>query len=114
MSVLPILGTWDVSLRTPIGTLTAVYVFTEADGEITGTASTKSETVPVTSVVCESNRVTWRQSVTRPMRLHLEFDVVVDDRALSGHSRAGRLPRTAVTGVRRPPAQVPERGSPGG
>lgn len=100
--MLPIVGTWDVSLKTPIGTLNAVYVFTEADGVITGTASTKSETVPLTTVVCESSHVTWRQSVTRPMRLNLEFEVVVDDRTLSGHSRVGRLPRTAVTGIRRP------------
>ncbi|WP_431910190.1 hypothetical protein [Micromonospora carbonacea] len=100
--MLPILGSWDVSLKTPIGTLRATYVFAEADGVITGTASTTSETVPLTTVVCDGSRVTWQQSVTRPMRLHLDFDVVVDDQTLSGHSRAGRLPRTAVTGVRRP------------
>jgi hypothetical protein len=97
----PILGTWDVSLKTPIGTLNAVYVFTEADGALTGTASTTAETVPLTSIVGNGSRVTWRQSVTRPMRLHLDFDVVVDGRTLAGHSRAGRLPRTAVTGTRR-------------
>ncbi|WP_433688877.1 hypothetical protein ACQP0I_12805 [Micromonospora carbonacea] len=100
--MLPILGSWDVSLKTPIGTLRATYVFTEADGVITGTASTTSETVPLTTVVCDGSRVTWQQSVTRPMRLNLDFDVVVDDQTLSGHSRAGRLPRTAVTGIRRP------------
>jgi hypothetical protein len=97
----PIVGTWDVNLKTPIGTLSAVYVFTETGGVLTGTASTKSETVPLTSVVCDGSRATWRQSVTRPMRLNLDFDVVVDDQTLSGHSRAGRLPRTAVTGARR-------------
>jgi hypothetical protein len=35
------------------------------------------------------------------MRLNLDFDVVVDGDRMSGHSRAGRLPRSAVTGVRR-------------
>ncbi|MFG1849465.1 hypothetical protein [Micromonospora carbonacea] len=100
--MLPILGSWDVSLKTPIGTLRATYVFTEADGVITGTASTTSETVPLSTVVCDGSRVTWQQSVTRPMRLNLDFDVVVDGQTLSGHSRAGRLPRTAVTGIRRP------------
>lgn len=102
----PILGTWDVNLKTPIGTLSAVYVFTDAGGVLTGTASTKSETVPLTTVVYDGDRVTWRQSVTRPMRLNLDFDVVVDGQTLSGHSRAGRLPRTAVTGTRRPHLQV--------
>ncbi len=96
----PILGTWDVSLKTPIGTLSAVYVFTETGGVLAGTASTKSETVPLAAIVCDGPRVTWRQSVTRPMRLNLDFDVVVDGQTLTGHSRAGRLPRTTVTGIR--------------
>jgi hypothetical protein len=98
----PILGTWDVNLKTPIGTLSAVYVFTEPGGVLAGTASTKSETVPLAAIVCDGPRVTWRQSVTRPMRLNLDFDVVMDGQTLTGHSRAGRLPRTTVTGTRRP------------
>jgi hypothetical protein len=35
------------------------------------------------------------------MRLNLDFDVVVDGDRLIGHSRAGRLPRSVATGVRR-------------
>jgi hypothetical protein len=58
----------------------------------------------LTDIVVQDNptgqRVTWRQSVTRPLRLNLEFDVVVDGDGLSGESRAGRLPRTRVTGER--------------
>jgi hypothetical protein len=48
-------GTWDVTIKTPIGSLAVVYA----------------------------------------------FDVVVDGDAMSGHSRAGRLPRSAVSGTRR-------------
>ena len=96
-----ILGTWDVDLKTPIGTMNAVYVFTDDAGVLTGTASAKGETVPLAAIVCAGDRVTWRQSVTRPMRLHLDFDVAVDGGTMTGHSRAGRLPRTTVTGRRR-------------
>jgi hypothetical protein len=40
--------------------------------------------------------------VTTPMRLNLAFDVVVDDDdRTTGHSEAGRLPHSDVTGVRR-------------
>ncbi|MGC5663744.1 hypothetical protein ACN261_25520 [Micromonospora sp. WMMD723] len=102
----PVIGTWDVSLKTPIGTLRATYVFHDTGGTPTGTASTAAETVALAAVTCADARVTWRQSVTRPMRLHLDFDVVVDGDTLAGHSRAGRLPRTVVTGTRRPSGQV--------
>ncbi|MBE1548933.1 hypothetical protein GGC64_002957 [Mycobacterium sp. OAS707] len=92
-------GQWDVTIKTPIGSLAVVYTF--ADDGVTGTATAKGETVPLRDIVVAGQRVTWRQSVTKPMRLNLEFEVVVDGDRLAGHSKAGRLPRSAVTGVRR-------------
>jgi hypothetical protein len=81
-----------------------VYTFTD-DGAVRGTATGKGETVPLHDITVADDaagqRITWRQSVTKPMRLNLEFDVVVDGDRFAGHSRAGRLPRSAVAGVRR-------------
>jgi hypothetical protein len=101
-----IAGTWDLKLKTPIGTLAVTYDFAETADGLTGTATAHEDTVALTDVVArttpEGERVTWRQSVTRPMRLNLEFDVVAAGDQLAGFSRAGRLPRTKVTGSRRP------------
>lgn len=94
-------GVWDVNVKTPIGSLAVVYTFTEHDGTLAGTAKARGDTVPLRDIVVAGQRVTWRQSVTKPMRLNLEFDVMVDGDRLAGHSKAGRLPRSAVTGVRR-------------
>jgi hypothetical protein len=94
-------GNWDVTIKTPVGSLSVAYTFTQSAGVTTGSATLKNDTVILDDVVVDGQRVTWRQSVTKPMRLNLEFDVVVDDDRLTGHSRAGRLPRSAVTGVRR-------------
>jgi hypothetical protein len=94
-------GTWDVRIKTPIGSLAAVYTFTESGGAQSGSATLKDETVPLLDLAVDGTRTTWRQSVTKPMRLNLDFDVVVDGDHMSGHSRAGRLPRSVVTGVRR-------------
>jgi hypothetical protein len=96
-----LIGDWDVAIKTPIGSLAVVYSFITDDATIAGTATGRGETVPLRDIVVAGQRVTWRQSVTKPMRLNLEFDVVVDGERLTGHSRAGRLPRSAVTGVRR-------------
>lgn len=92
---------WDVTVKTPIGSLPVVYTFTERDGVLHGTAAGRGETVPLHDIVVDRQRITWRQSVTKPMRLNLNFDVVIDGDRFSGHSRAGRLPRSAVSGVRR-------------
>jgi len=100
-----IAGIWDVELKTPIGSLAVVYTFVDTDGAPAGTANGRGETVPLHDIVVDDvaggEHVTWRQSVTKPMRLNLDFDVTVAGDSLSGHSRAGKLPRTRVTGTRR-------------
>ena len=102
MSDLP--GTWALRMRTPIGSITAEMTFRAEDGGLTGTASGAAETVELVDVrsspADDGEHVTWRQSITKPMRLHLDFDVVVSGDELHGHSRAGRLPRSTVTGRR--------------
>jgi hypothetical protein len=96
-----IAGEWDVVIKTPIGSLQVLYTFTDDSGVLTGTATGKSETVALRDITVAAQRVTWRQTVTKPMRLNLDFDIVVDGDRLTGHSKAGRLPRSAVTGTRR-------------
>jgi|SRR5882757_4162516 len=99
-----ITGDWDVALKTPIGSLAVRYEFTAVDGGLSGRAIGKHETTPVERIAVtdtpEGQRVTWRQTVTKPIRLTLEFDVTVHDDELRGHSRAGRLPRSQVSGQR--------------
>ena len=34
--------------------------------------------MPLQDLAVDGTRATWRQSVTKPMRLNLDFDVVVD------------------------------------
>ncbi|MBB5874388.1 hypothetical protein F4553_007822 [Allocatelliglobosispora scoriae] len=98
-------GVWDLVLKTPIGSLSVVYTFTGGGDAVSGTAEGRGETVPLAEIACAETadglRVTWRQSVTRPIRLHLDFDTVVRGDTMTGHSRAGKLPRSSVTGTRR-------------
>ncbi len=96
-----IVGDWDVSIKTPIGSLAVDYTFTPTDHGVVGGATHRGEVVPLQAISIEGDRVTWHQSVTKPMRLNLDFDVTVSGDTLTGHSRAGRLPRSAVTGTRR-------------
>ncbi|WP_420843240.1 hypothetical protein [Cryptosporangium phraense] len=49
----------------------------------------------------DGDAVAWRQAITKPIRLNLQFDVRVAGDTMTGHSRAGRLPRSTVTGRRR-------------
>lgn len=112
MTALP--GRWALTMSTPVGRINAEITFTagsDSDGDgdgdgdtLTGTAVGKSETVALhdirTTPDGEGEHVTWRQSITKPMRLNLDFDVTITADEMHGHSRAGRLPKSTVTGRR--------------
>ncbi|MEB8344190.1 hypothetical protein [Streptomyces endophyticus] len=96
-------GIWDLSVSTPIGTIAAVVELRGEGGELTGTAHGAGEEVPLHDLeLTGDDRLTWKQAVTRPMRLNLAFAVTFDGDTLTGTSRAGRLPASKVTGTRRP------------
>ncbi|MFJ4340028.1 hypothetical protein [Streptomyces sp. NPDC088915] len=94
-------GIWDLSLSTPIGRMKAVLELREQDAVLTGVAHGAGERVPLVDIALDGDRLTWKQAVTKPMRLNLAFDVTVDGDTLRGTSRAGRLPASKVTGTRR-------------
>lgn len=104
MSTSAVPGTWALTMSTPIGTVRADMTFVDTDGHLTGVATSRSETVELRDVRADpgedGEHVTWSQSVRRPMRLNLEFDVVVHGDDMEGHARAGRLPASRVTGRR--------------
>ncbi|MDX3430389.1 MULTISPECIES: hypothetical protein [unclassified Streptomyces] len=98
---MPVEGIWDLSVSTPIGTIKAVVELRREDGLLIGAAHGAGEEVPLREVLLDGDRLTWKQAVTRPMRLNLAFDVTVAGDTLAGTSRAGRLPASEVTGLRR-------------
>ena len=99
-----IIGTWDLQIATPVGRLKVSTSFQDTNNGIAGTARGHGETVALHDIFgipdANGERVTWTQSVTKPLRLTLAFDVVVNGDSLTGVSRAGRLPAAEVTGQR--------------
>ncbi|MEV0687410.1 hypothetical protein AB0I35_26425 [Nocardia sp. NPDC050378] len=94
-------GTWNMSIATPIGKIDAVVEIREQDGVLTGVAHGAGEDVPLTELRADGDRLTWKQAVTKPLRLNLAFDLTVDGDTLRGTSKAGRLPSSKVVGERR-------------
>jgi hypothetical protein len=65
---------------------------------LTGTAHGAGEQVPLHDLVLDGDDLTWRQAITKPMRLNLAFAVTIDGETLTGTSKAGRLPPSKVVG----------------
>jgi hypothetical protein len=94
-------GSWDITIATPIGEITAVFDITDEDGAVRGVARSDEETVDFLDPVAEGNRLTWTQKVTTPMQLTLKFDVTVDGDSLTGTSNpGGMMPASKVNGTR--------------
>ena len=94
-------GTWDLTISTPIGRIKAVIELHREGDVLTGTAHGTGEQVPLHDIVHDGADITWRQTITKPMRLNLTFAVKVDGDTLTGTSKAGRLPSSKVLGRRR-------------
>ncbi|WP_239373119.1 hypothetical protein [Frankia sp. Cj5] len=71
------------------------------DGVLNGTAHGSGEEAALSDVLFAGDRLTWSQSITKPLRLNLTFDMVVNGDTMTGKSKAGRLPTSKVTGQRR-------------
>ncbi len=101
-------GLWDLVISTPIGRQDVVLELTEHAGSLAGVARDKHGDVELVDLRRDGDRLTWAQSITKPIRLNLTFDVRVDGDHLEGTSKAGPLPTSRVAGSRRsmPPADA--------
>jgi hypothetical protein len=95
-------GTWQLVIATPIGRQDVVLELSTADGTLRGVARGRAEEVDLTDLALDGDQLTWRQSITRPMRLNLVFEMTVRGDEMTGRSKAGRLPASTVTGRRAP------------
>ncbi len=99
-------GDWGLTIKTPVGRLAISIRLALIPSGWSGSAASDSENTPLENISVEvapdgSERVRWTQSVRKPLRLNLDFDVSVVGDRLTGVAHAGRLPASRVEGQRR-------------
>jgi hypothetical protein len=95
-------GTWKIIISTPIGRQHVRLQLVERGGRLEGTATQGAETVPLVNASWNGTRLTWSQSVTKPLKLDVKFDVNVADDQMVGTAKAGVFPASKVEGAREP------------
>ena len=98
---MPAEGTWDLSISAPTGKIKAVVGLRRDHGVLTWTAHGAGEEVPLSDLALDGDQLTWKQAVTKPVRLNLACTVTLAGDTLTGTSKAGRLPAAKVAGQRR-------------
>jgi putative intracellular protease/amidase len=93
-------GRWNATISTPLGKHSVIYDISIRDGVVMGTATQGGETRPLENPTLTGNRLTWAQHISKPMKLHLRFDVTVNQDAMSGTISAGVLPASRLEAYR--------------
>lgn len=99
-------GVWEVIIATPIGKQQVIFRISTTGGFVKGTATQGEDIVEFINPCITQNRMTWSQRVTKPMSLHLKFDVTIKNDSMIGIAKAGLLPPSKVEGTRLQQAKV--------
>jgi hypothetical protein len=99
---MPVEGTWNLIINTPVGKQHTALELSTKDGELQGVAHDQAyaEEVELVDLALDGNRLTWAQSITKPVRLNLTFDMTITGDEMTGTAKAGRLLSSKVTGHR--------------
>jgi hypothetical protein len=98
-------GIWELAIATPVGRQEATLRLAWQGGALQGAVTSGDEVISLREVVLYGNRLTWSASMTKPIRLSLAFDVTINGDEMSGHAKAGLLPRSRVSGHRTGPVR---------
>jgi hypothetical protein len=93
-------GFWNVAIKTPLGTRRTVLELFTADGILQGISRGEKEQLTLNELTQDGNQLSWSQNITKPMRMVLSFDVVIDGDEMSGTARGGPMPASNVSGSR--------------
>ena len=93
-------GTYDVSVKSPMGELTGVLTVVPEGESFSGQLSGALGQVPITGGRVAGDTLTWQMSITTPMPLSLDCAATVTGDVLSGTVKAGAFGSMALEGVR--------------
>jgi hypothetical protein len=93
-------GKWDIVVQSPMGPQPSTLEL-KADGNtLTGTQSAQGRSQPITDGKVDGNNVSWKNSITTPFPMTLEFHGTVNGDALNGNVKAGSFGSFPFTGKR--------------
>ena len=92
-----IIGTWDVTISTPMGAQVVSLEFTD---EHSGVARRGADSVPLQDVSVSGSDATFSVKVTQPMAITAKCTVTVDGDTLTGSASAGFFGKVALSGTR--------------
>ncbi len=92
-----IVGTWNVSIATPMG---AQSISLEFPDENSGIARRGADSVPLQDVTVAGDSATFTVALTQPVRVTGQCSIEISGDTMTGSARAGFFGTFALTGSR--------------
>ncbi|MEO0399085.1 MAG: hypothetical protein AAF224_06625 [Pseudomonadota bacterium] len=93
-------GTWNVSMKTPMGEQAATLTLASDGGALSGEMSGATGTAAIEDGAVDGSKVSWKANITTPMPMTLEFEGEVDGDAISGNVKLGSFGNAPFNGTR--------------
>lgn len=92
-------GSWDCTVKSPLGDQKLTLTVVADGGSFSGTASGAMGSSDVSGTV-EGNTLKWQQQMTVPMPMTLDCTATVDGDSISGQVQAGAFGSFPLSGSR--------------
>jgi len=93
-------GTWQITVKSPLGPQASTVTLSTEGGTLTGEQSGNGESGPIQNGAFDGDSVSWSVSVTKPFALTIGFSGTVDGDTISGKAKAGGFPSMSFSGTR--------------
>jgi hypothetical protein len=95
-------GTWNITMKTPMGDQTGTLDLKEDGATLTGTmtAAAAPDAMEITEGTVNGDALTWKAALTQPMPITLEFSAAIAGDTISGAVKLGSFGDATFEGAR--------------
>jgi len=93
-------GTWNVTMKTPMGAQSATLELVDTGGTLSGGLKSPMGGADITEGSVDGDNLTFTVKMTSPMPMDLKFTATVDGDAISGKVALGPMGESSFEGTR--------------
>lgn|SRR5690625_3285612 len=93
-------GKWNLTIKAPTGAQKTELEIREENGALSGVQSGQGVSTDIPEITVNGNEISWNSTVTRPMKMKLEFAATVEGDTMNGKVKAGMMGKYPFTATR--------------
>ncbi|HCV35167.1 MAG TPA: hypothetical protein DGF10_10940 [Acidimicrobiaceae bacterium] len=93
-------GTWNMTMKTPMGEQAGTLTLATDGGTLTGTMSGPQGSLELEDGTVDGDALSWTVNMTSPMPIKVEATATVDGDTLTGEAKLGAFGTAPFNGTR--------------